>query len=1147
MIRLLRLLLLVTSLGASNFLLAQADRATIEGIVTDSSGAAIADAKVSVVRIETNSLISLKTNEVGRYFAANLPLGTYRVEVEKAGFRAAQVDNLILQSQMSVRADVKMTVGAMTERVEVTAEAPMLDASTATITAQITTKQIQELPLITVGRKRDITSYLAFLPGVTTTSTWGARVNGSNPGNSEVFLDGAPASQGNVRGGIQENGPAVEQVGEFSVVTNSFNAEYGRTGSWFTNITIRSGTNQIHGSAFDFFDNDALNARSFFQQIRSTVRHNEGGFTLGAPVYLPKIYNGRNKTFFFFGQQLVYYTNTNSGSLFTVPRADFRAGDFSQLLDATNTQIPVFDPATTQSDGKGGFVRDQFPGNRIPANRISAVSQKVVGLIPQPDLPASQINNFRNRTGSGTYRNYDSTFKIDHSFSNTHKVSITFSDQYNPRVIAGKGYGVDSPLEGSQSPKYIHDRTGRINYDWIVRPNILSHFTVGVDRYNNQTQQLTQFQGWDQKLGIQGVIWDQGAFPVVNFSGGTAGPNGLGGPDFSTNANGRITLTETLAWTRGRHSIKFGGNFWPEYANAREGFQSSGAFTFSNLTTSQPNNSKYTSWGSSMASFLLGELSSASISEPYARGERFRSYALFAQDEWRATQRLTLSYGLRWEGNGAPFEPNGAASGFSPVTPNPLAGGRPGALLYAGSGPGRSGSRSLSDGWYGGYGPRLGVAYQANSKTVIRASGGIYFAPGFRSRLIAYGFSNGNSISSPTGYAPVYNWTSAAYPPNFPRAPFIDPSFQNGQSVSSILPGTSRMPQILTWTFSIQRELARNLSFEGTYVGSHSTHLILGGSLSNQNTLDPKYLSLGNLLFQDISSSAAASAGYGAPYTAFTTQSTRTVGQSLRPYPQYLNVSEEWGPRGIARFNSLQMKLTKRYSNGLTLLAFYTWSKNMTNSDTGPIDLGPGEGAIQNPANRASEVSVSTDGPPHVFVASGSYELPFGPGKKFLSQNAALGRVVGGLQITAYCRYTDGLAMAITGGNGISALGYPNIRANYIGGDPYKVTDPRSFDPARDLYLNSAAFATPSTFALGNTARLLDWVRGFSGKSESLSIAKRIPIKERLRAVVRADATNPFNFVRWSNPTTSVTSSNFGKVTGAAGGRTIQLNATVEF
>ncbi len=844
---------------------------------------------------------------------------------------------------------------------------------------------------------------------------------------------------------------------------------------------------------------------------------------------------------------MVYYTNTYSGSLFTVPRADFRAGDFGQLLDSTNTQIPVFDPSTTRSDGKGGFVRDQFPGNRLPANHISAVSQKMVALIPPPDLPTLQIDNFRHRTGSGTYRNYVSSLKIDHSFSNTHKISVTYSDQYSPRWVAGKGYGMDSELEGASSPKYIHTRIGRINYDWIARPNLLSHFTIGVDRYNNQTAQVTQFQGWNQKLGIQGVRWDQGAFPVVNFGGGTASPNGFGGPDFSTNANGRITFTETLAWTRGRHSIKFGGNFWPEYANAREGYNSSGNFTFSNLTTSNPSASKYTSWGSSMASFLLGELSSATITEQYARGQRFRSYALFAQDEWRATKKLTLSFGLRWEGNGAPFEPNGAVSAFSPLIANPKAGNRPGALLFAGNGPGRSGSRSLSDGWYRGFGPRLGVAYQATPKTVVRASGGIYFAPGFRTRLIAYGFTNSNSRSSPNGYAPIYNWTSAAYPQDFPLAPFIDPSFQNGQGASSVLPDTSRMPQILTWTLSVQRELARDLTVEGTYVGSHSTHLILGYSLSNMNTLDPKYLSLGNLLFQDISSSAAAAAGYTAPYAAFTTQSNRTVGQSLRPYPQYLNISEEWGPRGIGRFNSLQLKATKRYSSGLTLLAFYTWSKNMTNSDSGNVDSPPSEGTVQNPANRNSEISVSTEGPPHVFVASSSYELPFGPAKKFLPKGGVLGLIVGGLQITAYCRYTSGAALAITGGNAISALGYPGIRANYVGGTPYKVTNPRDFDPARDLYLNSAAFATPSTFALGNTARVLDWVRGFRGKSESLSLAKRIPIKERFKAVVRADVINPFNLVRWSNPNTGITSSSFGKVTGAADGRTIQLNATVEF
>ena len=347
------------------------------------------------------------------------------------------------------------------------------------------------------------------------------------------------------------------------------------------------------------------------------------------------------------------------------------------------------------------------------------------------------------------------------------------------------------------------------------------------------------------------------------------------------------------------------------------------------------------------------------------------------------------------------------------------------------------------------------------------------------------------------------------------------------------------MPQILTWTFSIQREVAHNLAFEATYVGSHSTHLILGGSLVQHEHAGPQVISRwATCCSRTFRPPLPRPPATERRFPAFTTQSTRTVGQSLRPYPQYLNVSEEWGPRGIGRFNSLQMKLTKRYSSGLTLLAFYTWSKNMTNSDTGPIDLGPGEGAVQNPDQprrrgfgqyRRAAARVRGQRLVRIAVRPGQEVPPSGR-----CAGARSGWMADYRILPLHGRLA---ALAITGGNGISALGYPNIRANYLGGDPYKVTNPRDFDPARDLYLNSAAFATPSTFALGNTARVLDWVRGFSGKSESLSLAKRIPIKERVRAVVRADATNPFNFVRWSNPTTSITSANFGKVTGAAGGR----------
>ena len=258
---------------------------------------------------------------------------------------------------------------------------------------------------------------------------------------------------------------------------NSFNAEYGRTGSWFTNITIRSGTNALHGSVYDYFDNDALNARSFFQSSRSIVRHHEGGFTR-LPIHLPKIYDGRRiRLSFFFGQQLVYYTNTNSGRSLYGSDARISAAEISAaLVDNTNTQIPIFDPGTTQPDGRGGFMRTQFPGNRFQATGSARFPRRFWSSSHYRTFLRPQLNNFRNRTGSGTYRNYVSTLKIDHSFSTKHKISITYSDQYNPRVIAGRGYGVDSPLEGSQSPKMIHDRTGRINYDWIMRPNLLNHY-----------------------------------------------------------------------------------------------------------------------------------------------------------------------------------------------------------------------------------------------------------------------------------------------------------------------------------------------------------------------------------------------------------------------------------------------------------------------------------------------------------------------------------------------------------------------------------------------------------------------------------------------------------------------------------------------
>jgi hypothetical protein len=469
-----------------------------------------------------------------------------------------------------------------------------------------------------------------------------------------------------------------------------------------------------------------------------------------------------------------------------------------------------------------------------------------------------------------------------------------------------------------------------------------------------------------------------------------------------------------------------------------------------------------------------------------------------------------------------------------------------GALTFAGTGPGRTGQRAFANAW-NGLAPRLGIAYELNPKTVIRASGGIFYAPGMTPRIDATGFTATPSFSSPDGFSPVYNWGNA-WPQNWARPPFIDPSFANGQTVSALLGGAARPPQIITWTFSVQRQLARDMSIEASYVGSKSTHLELGGNLTTYlNVLNPAYLSLGNLLNQSITSSAAQAAGYNSPFASFSSLPQHTVGQSLRPFPQYAGINMPYSPEGISNYNALQLKFTKRYANGITVLAHYTRSRLMTNDDVAPIDLGEGAGNIQNPANLRGEYSVSQDDYPNIFGVSFSYELPFGPGKQLLNRGGVIGRVVGGWQIAGSVQRQSGAPLSITAGTSLAQFGFPVVMANYNGGQDVYSNNSGAFDPKTSRYLNGSAFSVPGAFQFGNTGRVLNWVRGPMIASEALSLQKQIPIAERVKAVLRADATNPFNFVRWTNPDTNISDANYGVISNSQSGRVMQLSLSVTF
>jgi hypothetical protein len=423
-------------------MVAQIDRGTIKGRITDSSDAVIPDASVQIIRIDTNSTLQVVTDSQGLYNVPNLPAGEYRVVVTKQGFKTGVRTPVEVRPTVQLEVDFRLDPGAVTEEVTVTAEAPMLDVSTTNNASGLKSEQIQALPLILGGTKRSVTQFLQNLPGYDGGGTFGTRANGAQRGDTEVFIDGGRASEQISRGAIEENGPMIEQVGQFTVVQNSFNAEYGGFGSWFTTATIKSGTNSLHGEVFDHFSNAALNAKPFFAQSKTPLNQHEGGFTLGGPLVIPGLYNGRNRTFFFGSLGLFFSRSGSVGNLVTVPTRAFVQGDFRGLVDAAGRQIPIFDPATTRPDGKGGFVRDQFQCNGqlnvICPDRISLAARKILPYIPSPDLQTISNNFFDHKAPTWPYFNtYVPLIKVDHMISGKQQVSVMYTNQIRHRLLWG--------------------------------------------------------------------------------------------------------------------------------------------------------------------------------------------------------------------------------------------------------------------------------------------------------------------------------------------------------------------------------------------------------------------------------------------------------------------------------------------------------------------------------------------------------------------------------------------------------------------------------------------------------------------------------------------------------------------------------------
>lgn len=1147
-------------------LIAQIDRGAIVGQVTDSTGAVVPGAKVLITNVNTNTSTALEANDEGLYTASNLTAGTYVVVITKEGFKKTTSSQAQLGSSITLRIDVKLEPGQVTESITVTTEAPILDVGTTNNSTGMQDNMIEQIPLIVAGTQRAITDFLQQLPGYTGGGSFLPSANGAATGDTEVFIDGGPASEwGIARGGVGEVSPSIEQVGELSVVQNAFNAEYGGFGNWFTNVVLKSGTNDLHGSVYDHLGNSVLNAKSYFQPAVTPFRQNEGGFTIGAPVVLGKLYNGRNKTFFFGSLGLFYSRYGAGGGLVTIPTPQTCSGDFTAL------GANIYDPVTHQQFSYNGV------NNVIPPGRISQAAKVICSYIPKPDKPGVS-NNFISRVSpSWPYFNtYTPLIKVDHSFSDKQKLSASYTNQIRHRLlwnVAGMG---PQPAWGAVQKNPLDQVTDqianswkvRINYDVVITPSLLNHITLSADRYINLGANKSDGQGWDSKLGITGMPADNGSFPAITFTGGVDTPIAFGRAYEENWHEMRYTLDENLSWTHGKHAFKFGAEVGTnrEIRFIKPGV--AGSFQFAAQSTSLQSGSSYVG-GSSVASMLLGAVNTASAYIPLETDYRYFHTGLFAQDDWHITTKLTASYGIRWDFMPPFSESHDYVTAFAADLKNPTAGNLPGALAYAGSGTGKYG-KPFQDTFYKGFAPRLGLAYQLNDKTMVRASSGIYFAstgnivPFLDTGAAGYS-SNPTFQSGDGGYTPLYYWNQGTFPQNFAKPPAIDPSFLNGQAISYIPRNGDRLPQTINWVFDIQRQLTQTLALDVTYIGSHSTHVGQSGSASQRNYVDKSHLSQGFNLVTPCAFVAACTA----PYTGFASQlgASATYGQALKPYPQYTFVSTDAVllPEGKARYNSLQIKATKRMSHGLSGLAFFTWSKNMTNAS------GPGSSvyassfgsALQYPGDNPVEIDGS---PAAIFGTSFSYQLPFGKGRSFMTTApAVVDGVLGGWTISGSFRYTSGAALQIDVVNPFAGnLGYSSLApfafANRDATKKAKGTWSGKFNPNRgDTYFNTAAFSSPAFFSFGNTSRNNSWIRGFTQGSESLEVQKMIPIHERLKFDLSADLVNPFNITRWADPTTlygvagaPFAFPTFGQVTntqgfGGASARSIQINGKISF
>lgn len=1099
----------------------------ITGTVTDVTGAVVPNATVTATNDQTSVSKSVVTSSAGTYEFNDLIPGTYTVKMEAAGFQSSVHSGVGVSVARISTVDAALQPGNTQQTVNVTESVIAIDTTQPELGTTLENKVVQELPNeISGGRGRQIDNFIFLAPGVTG-STFSHRINGGVDFESEVVFNGIPMAQSETQGFQTIWNPPFELVNQYDVLRSSFSAQYGLAQGVVTYNT-RSGTNELHGDGFEIIRNNYFDAKGAYNPTVPIDRENNYGFTVSGPVILPKLYNGKNRTFFSLSMEWYRQDVTQTGFV-SLPTAAEKAGDFSAL----GTQI--WNPANSTCFANGNTPGTPFRGNIIPTSCFSPLSASLLQYFPNPS-GSGFVNNQQTLLGVFPTRQKPWGYTIDHNISD--KQSIHWTEWRDPQTSYATENGATALPENNPltSVTYNPDlgTVFILNYANAITPHLV--MTAGASwlgELNDQISQRPNNISFSAAPGSPQV-------PAITFSGPLS-PITVGSPWIeSINRKLGIVAENNWQWVKGKQTFNIGGEFRRTYQDDNECQQCAGSLNFSNAETANPNNISNT--GNAFASFLLGTVDSASRIGSQEERLRNKDFSLYVQDDVKWTPKLTLNFGVRWDIM-VPFTAVGnPIVYFDSTVPNPDAGGRLGAAVKFGNCTGCAGADRAAIHW-GHVSPRFGYSYELNDKTVLQGGfsmnyldGGAY-EYGTSKVAVNYGnlllgsFSRASTGSTNPGFG---SWDTNVLP--FPSAVPFSPGLGVGTFINAFDLATDGLaPYDLVWSMGLQRQLPGNMFLSVAYTGNRANHL--PAQLNPINQLSPTYLSqYGSLLGQPYATTGVA-LGIPLPFPNFlTVEPTATVLQALRPYPQFTGsdggIFNNFDDTGSSLYHALQVSLEKRYTNGLSFLVSYNLSRMMSNTNSGFTSFA---NLSLNKDNQKAEWSIDNNDQPNMINIAGTYELPIGKGRRFLDHGGIVNTLFGGWQISPLLTYASGTPLYTGTGGSVQVTGDPLgngcstcNRANVVSYNNmmFSYTNVYLGQPV----INKADFSDPGPWVLGNAPRVIGALRNPFNYNENIALAKYFALGEKVKLKLEIEYFNVFNRVVFGSPDLNYEDSTFGMV-----------------